>query len=89
MCPLGCGDLDTIQNILSCKILRQNHTSGDIVSGEVIYEDIFSQDVQKQKQVTVLYEKLLQIRSTLVNSLPVACTGPMQSMSALQNHSVV
>ena len=89
MCPLGCGDMDTIQNILSCKILRQNHTSVNLVSGEVKYEDIFSKDIHKQKQVTALYEKLIQIRNTILNSLPVACTGPMQSMHALQNHSVV
>ena len=39
ICPVGCGDMDTIQNILSCKILRQNHTSVNLVSGEVKYED--------------------------------------------------
>ena len=88
MCPLGCGDLDTIQNILSCKILRQYHTSENIVSGEINFEDIFSHDVSKQKQVTNLYENLLQIRNNLLNSPPVACTGPLQSMHALQNQFV-
>ena len=89
MCPLGCGDLDTIQNILSCKILRQYHTSENIVSGDINFEDIFSHDVSKQKQVTNLYENLLQIRNNLLNSPPVACTGPLQSMHALQNQSLV
>ena len=42
----------------------------------------------KQKQVTELFEKLLEIRNRLVNSLPVAFTGPMQSRNTLQNHSV-
>ena len=65
VCPLGCGDLDTIQNIISCKTLRQNHISKNIVSGEIQFEDIFSKDIYKQKQVTDLYENLLKIRNNM------------------------
>ena len=89
VCPLGCGDLDTIQNIISCKTLRQNHISKNIVSGEIQFEDIFSKDIYKQKQVTDLYENLLKIRNNMLNSPPVACTGPVESMHALQNQSLV
>ena len=38
--------------------------------------------------MTELFEKLFEIRNRLVNSLPVAFTGPMQSRNTLQNHSV-
>jgi hypothetical protein len=26
-CPLGCGEIDTLQNILTCAVLKQNHVS--------------------------------------------------------------
>ena len=42
----------------------------------------------KQKQVTELFEILLKIRNNFISSLPVACTGPVQSGQALQNHPV-
>ena len=90
MCPVGCGYCDTIPHILTCtSIIKQYHRSGDISVGQLHYEDIFSNDVRKQKQVVELYENLIEIRNRLVNSLPVACTGPLQSMSTLQNHPVV
>ena len=25
MCPLGCGEIDNLENILSCRVLRQHH----------------------------------------------------------------
>ena len=60
------------------------------MSGEIHFEDIFSNEIYMQKQVTDLYENLLlQIRNNMLNSPPVACTGPVESMHALQNQSVV
>ena len=89
MCPLGCGDLDTIPNILTCSILKNLHKSDGVAIGKLQYEDIFSNDIQKQKQVTDLYDKLLEIRNRKISdSLPVACTGPLQSMPTLQSHPV-
>ena len=88
MCPLGCGENDKIENILTCTVLKEYYSSNEVSIGKVQYEDIFSKDIYKQKQVTELFEKLLEIRNRLVNSLPVACTGPMQSGNTLQNHSV-
>ena len=89
MCPLGCGNLDTIPNILTCSILKNLHKSDGVAIGKLQYEDIFSNDIQKQKQVTDLYDKLLEIRNRKISdSLPVACTGPLQSTPTLQNHSV-
>ena len=42
MCPLGCGDTDTLQNILSCKVILQHHSSQDITNSDIRYEDIFN-----------------------------------------------
>ena len=90
MCPLGCGDLDTIPNILTCSILKNLHKSDGVAIGKLQYEDIFSNDIQKQKQVTDLCDKLLETRNRIISdSLPVACTGPLQSMPTLQSHPVL
>ena len=50
MCP----DLDTLQNILTCSVIKQHHTSADISTSDIRYEDIFCSDIVKQKQVTTL-----------------------------------
>ena len=89
ICPVGCGENDTIQNVLTCKVLQQHHSSHDLTSSKVKYEDIFSEDVKKQKQVTQLFENLLEIRNNILSSLPVTSTGPLQSMPTLQNHAVL
>ena len=89
MCPVGCGDCDTLPHILTCSVIKQYYKSGDVSVGQVRYEDIFSNDVRKQKQVVELYENLLEIRNRILNGIPVACTGPLQSMPTLQNHPVV
>ena len=59
MCPLGCGEMDTIRNILTCRVLVQNYRSNKISISKVKYEDIFSQYIYKQKQVTEIIEELL------------------------------
>ena len=79
MCPLGCGALDTLQNILSCNVIQQHHTSQDITEGDIKYEDVFSSDIRKQKQAVELYKQLLEIRNNIINSPPVATTGPVHS----------
>ena len=89
MCPLGCGDQDTIPNILKCNVIKKLQKSDEMIHGDVQYEDIFSKNIQKQKQVAALYDNFIEIRNRIMNdSLPVACTGPLQSTSTLQNHSV-
>ena len=80
LCPLGCGDIDNIPNILSCKILIEKHKTKQIInSGNVQYSDIFSNNIRKQKEVTELYRQLLEIRNQMISSLPVVTTGPVQS----------
>ena len=77
-CPLGCMHADTIPNILTCPAILAHSRSNDAATGRVQYEDIFSSDIVKQKQVTSLYRKHLDIRETLQNSSPVAIlTGPV------------
>ena len=76
-CPLGCGQEDTLPNILTCSVLKLQHTSNDITGRNIKYEDVFSHDVVTQKQVTELYSQLLDVRTKLMESQPVALTGPV------------
>ena len=79
-CPLKCGEDDTLQHILQCSILKSHHTSSDISHTNIEYKDVFSNDIVKQKQATELYQQLLDIRTNLVNSKPVALTGPVHRL---------
>ena len=79
LCPLGCSHTDTIPNILICPAIRAHIQTNETARGTIKYDDIFSTDVIKQKQVTALYTMCLEIRETLLQSSPVAAiiTGPV------------
>ena len=78
LCPLGCNEKDTLENILTCAAITVHHTSDNISTSDIKYLDIFSSDVSKQRQVTELYSQLLEIRTNLINnSQPVLQTGPV------------
>ena len=83
-CPLGCGELDTLPNILTCSALRSDHKSSQLSASGSKYEDVFSEDICKQKQVTELYRQLLQVRNEML-SQPVATTGPVHGSNTLQS----
>ena len=85
LCPLGCGDIDTIENILSCKVLKQNYLSKQLTPADVIYEDIFSPNISKQLIVTELFNQLLETRSRIIEGIPVATdTGPVHGLQPVQ-----
>ena len=46
-------------------------------NSDIRYDDVFSEDIIKQKEVTDLYSELLRIREDLIESTPVAITGPL------------
>ena len=86
LCPLGCGDIDTIENLLSCRVLKQYHVSKEVTPDDVKYGDIFCQNISKQQKVTELYNQLLDTRSRIIESIPVATddTGPVHGSQAVQ-----
>ena len=55
-CPLKCGAEDNLENVLTCPVIRQHHTSDSVSHNAVRYEDVFSLDIGKQKQATELYK---------------------------------
>ena len=70
-CPLGCGDQDTLSNILTCSVLKDKRKTDTVATNHISNDDIFSSDVGKQKQVTELYSHILGIREELMNGQPV------------------
>ena len=79
-CPLSCGEDDTLQHVLECSTIHSNHTTSDLTSSDIRYEDVFSSDIIKQKQATELYRQLLEVRENLLNSQPEALTGPVHRL---------
>ena len=71
-CPLGCGHTDTLPNILMCPALKVRLVTKSVTNDGIKYEDVFSPDVKKQKQVTELFKQLLEIREKLLNCQPAA-----------------
>ena len=84
MCPLKCGDMDTLQNVLKCKVLLQQHYSTEITDGDIKYEDIFGKEITKQKRITELFKQLLEKRNKILQCSSVNETDPVHSPSALQ-----
>ena len=76
-CPLGCRHIDSLPNILKCPVLQAHMRTNNVAIDAVKYEDIFSPDIVKQKQVTELFAQCLEIREIIQNSPPAALTGPM------------
>ena len=90
MCPLGCGEADTLPNILSCRILKERHRTDElIVNSNLQYSDIFSENVRKQKEATELFRQLLETRYQLMSSTPVADTGPVHGQQSVQKLNVL
>ena len=69
-CPLGCGKYDTLQNVLVCPVLNSHMKSNNIARTKAKYEDIFSEDILKQKEITPLYNQLMYIREELMKNQP-------------------
>ena len=76
-CPLGCGDEDTLPNVLACIVLKDKMGTKSVAANCVEYSDVYSSDIVKQKQVTEMYTQLLQIREDIIDSVSVTQTDPL------------
>ena len=47
--PLGCTELDTLPNLLSCKVLKAELKADSVTTSVISYDDVFSSDTAKQK----------------------------------------
>ena len=66
-CPLKCWNIidqpvkDSQQHLLVCKPVLERFQSNDIAE-DIQYSDLFGKDVKRQKQLTVLFAKLIEIK---------------------------
>ena len=60
-CPLCSAHEDDQPKVLNCEILKGKNISYEAANNEIVYEDIFK-DTRKQKEVTHLFQILLDIR---------------------------
>ena len=78
LCPLGCGELETLENILACTEMKVHHTSDNLATSEYKYSDIFSSNVVKQRQVTELYRQKLELRENIINKKGLRLCAKLQ-----------
>ena len=62
----GCQNEDQ-PHLLACKTIKEHLKSKNITIYEMKYEDIFSENVRKQKEITTLYMELFEIKKKLEN----------------------
>ena len=77
-CPVNknCNTLDTLQHLLVCKTVQESIDTSIIATHKSIYEDLFSEDISRQKEVTSLYQLLLETKERILSS-PAADAGPL------------
>ena len=64
-CPLGCGQLDTQENLLQCLSIKMS--SFDVMTNkDCQYSDIFTNDPEKMKAATLLFDKAIRTREMLL-----------------------
>ena len=57
------------QHLLKCSILKTKFKSEQLMVNKVNYENIFSADVNKQKEIAALYLEVFKLRNTLINEI--------------------
>ena len=81
-CPLECWSstdtpaIDSQQHLLDCTVLSENFHSTDTVSEGVVYSDILGCNTNKQKEIAVLYTKLLAVKENLMSTREPAQLDP-------------
>ena len=60
---------DDQKHIVECINIRAKLRSTGILRENILYEDIYSDNIQKQKAITVVYKECLEIRGTLIKNL--------------------
>ena len=66
LCSLCQTENENQQHILTCTVLIEKFRSENLSIDQVEYENLFSNNVNKQKEVTQLFMELFKIRETLL-----------------------
>ena len=81
-CPLKCKcsnltqENDSQQHLLQCKKIQEEFESSDIISEPLQYSDIFGNNVKKLKELTIMFNKLLDIKEKLCEKQEPATLDP-------------
>ena len=77
-CPVNsnCKSVDTLQHLLVCETLQDCLTGHTIAKHKIVFEDLFSEDISRQKEATTLYQLLLDSRERILGK-PAAGAGPL------------
>ena len=69
-CPVNsnCKSVDTLQLLLVCEALQDCLIYHTIAKHKIVYEDIFSEDISRQKETTTLYQLLLDSRERILGT---------------------
>ena len=60
---------DDQKHIVECINIRDKLRSTGILRENILHEDIYSDNIQRQKAITVVYKECLEIRGTLIKNL--------------------
>ena len=82
-CPVSaeCKTVDNLQHLLECPALQDGLDTHIVASHKVTFEDIYSDHILKQKEVTTLFQLLLETRERIL-STPAAGAGPLHCGNA-------
>ena len=69
LCLLCQNENEDQQHLLKCSILKTKFKSEQLMVNKVNYENIFSADVNKQKEIAALYLELFKLRNTLIDEI--------------------
>ena len=83
-CPLCSAHEDDQPNVLKCKVLKSKIITDDIAIHKIFYEDIFK-ETKRQKEITHLFQKLLNIRKEEENKNKTCKAAPSISAEMLEN----
>ena len=83
-CSLCSAHEDNQPNVLNCKVLKSKMNRDDIATHKIVYEDIFK-GTRRQKEITHLYQKLLNIRREEENENTTCGAAPSIYTKMLEN----
>ena len=67
---------DTQQHILECSEINKDFQCTDVIKENIHYSDILGSDTKKQKEIIVLYERLLTRKQDLLSKREPALLDP-------------
>ena len=83
LCPLCGKHLDDQKSMLICEEIRNRLKTDEIAVNRIKYEDIFD-EAKKQKEITALYKKIIEIRNNLVEETLAQAQDPSTDTLVLE-----